>query len=57
MAHFSDDKLEKGKCLEFCTPEGQEDFFNYCNRPRRNIIEVSLLLVILNINRNEIYRF
>uniref|UniRef100_T1JNG4 NADPH-dependent diflavin oxidoreductase 1 n=1 Tax=Strigamia maritima TaxID=126957 RepID=T1JNG4_STRMM len=40
LSHFSQSELEKEKLQEFCTPEGQQDLFDYCNRPRRNIIEV-----------------
>ncbi|XP_074094792.1 NADPH-dependent diflavin oxidoreductase 1-like isoform X2 [Cotesia typhae] len=40
LASISDNKLEKDKLIEFTTADGQEDLFNYVNRPRRNIIEV-----------------
>lgn len=40
MSKFADNELEKEKLTEFCTPEGQEDLFSYCNRPKRNILEV-----------------
>lgn len=40
LAQLSDSELEKEKCTEFTTAEGQEDLYNYCNRPRRNIVEV-----------------
>ncbi|KFM56652.1 NADPH-dependent diflavin oxidoreductase 1, partial [Stegodyphus mimosarum] len=37
---FSKDELEKEKLKEFTLPEGQEELFSYCNRPKRNILEV-----------------
>ncbi|CAD6241877.1 GSCOCT00009352001.2-RA-CDS [Cotesia congregata] len=40
LASISDNKLEKDKLIEFTTADGQEELFNYVNRPRRNIIEV-----------------
>merc|ERR1711973_344408 len=40
LSHFSTDELEKEKCLEFNTAEGQQDLYEYCNRPRRHILEV-----------------
>merc|ERR1719209_61479 len=40
LSHFTTDELEKEKCLEFNTAEGQQDLYEYCNRPRRHILEV-----------------
>lgn len=40
LALVSDDKLERDKCIELSSPEGQEDWLNYCRRPRRTILEV-----------------
>ncbi|XP_017786691.1 PREDICTED: NADPH-dependent diflavin oxidoreductase 1 isoform X2 [Nicrophorus vespilloides] len=40
LAQLTDSEIEKEKCLEFTTAEGQDDLYNYCNRPRRNITEV-----------------
>lgn len=40
MSQFADNELEKEKLSEFCTPEGQEELFSYCNRPKKNILEV-----------------
>eukprot|EP00088_Acartia_fossae_P058241 TRINITY_DN6808_c0_g1_i8.p1 TRINITY_DN6808_c0_g1~~TRINITY_DN6808_c0_g1_i8.p1 ORF type:complete len:607 (-),score=81.11 TRINITY_DN6808_c0_g1_i8:200-2020(-) len=40
LAHFTTDELEKEKFLEFNTAEGQQELYEYCNRPRRNILEV-----------------
>lgn len=41
LSYFAgESELEKEKLLEFTTPEGQEELFAYCNRPRRTILEV-----------------
>ena len=40
LAKFTKDDLEKEKFIEFTTTEGQQDLFDYCNRPRRNSLEV-----------------
>ena len=45
MSHFSPQdseggKLEHEKLLELSTAEGQQELYDYCNRPRRNILEV-----------------
>lgn len=40
LAQISENDLEKEKLVEFTTAEGQEEFFNYINRPRRNILEL-----------------
>ncbi|KAG8937763.1 NAPDH-dependent diflavin reductase, partial [Tulasnella sp. 419] len=40
IRHFATDEREKEKLEEFCTPEGQDELFAYCNRPRRTITEV-----------------
>lgn len=40
FCHFSKDELEKEKLIEFTTPTGQEELYEYCNRPRRTILEV-----------------
>ena len=40
LSHFTTDELEKEKFIEFTTAEGQQDLYDYCNRPRRNILEV-----------------
>ncbi|CAD7084779.1 unnamed protein product [Hermetia illucens] len=34
------DELEQEKLIEFTTPEGLEDMYNYTSRPRRTILEV-----------------
>lgn len=40
LSKFTKDDLEKEKFVEFTTAEGQQDLYEYCNRPRRNILEV-----------------
>ncbi|KAF4520861.1 hypothetical protein B566_EDAN007042 [Ephemera danica] len=40
LAHFTASNLEKERLFEFSTPEGQEDFVDYCMRPRRTILEM-----------------
>ena len=40
LSHFTTDEMEKEKFIEFTTAEGQQDLYDYCNRPRRNILEV-----------------
>lgn len=40
LAHLTTSELEREKLFEFSKAEGQEELYNYCNRPRRNILEV-----------------
>jgi len=40
LSRLAENELEKEKLFEFSKPEGQEDRYNYCNRPRRNVLEV-----------------
>jgi len=40
LSHFTKDPTEKEKFIEFTTAEGQQDLYEYCNRPRRNMLEV-----------------
>ena len=40
LSHFTTDEMEREKLVEFTTAEGQQDLYDYCNRPRRNILEV-----------------
>ncbi|KAJ8686661.1 hypothetical protein QAD02_022455 [Eretmocerus hayati] len=40
LSMMSDNELEKEKLFEFTTAVGQEELYNYVNRPRRNIVEV-----------------
>ncbi|KAF8599889.1 riboflavin synthase domain-like protein [Ceratobasidium sp. AG-I] len=42
LSHFTTDQLETEKLREFCTPEGQDDLFDYTTRVRRTILEVLL---------------
>ncbi|XP_066569284.1 NADPH-dependent diflavin oxidoreductase 1 [Amia ocellicauda] len=37
---FASDGLERDKLAEFSSAQGQEELHSYCNRPRRNAIEV-----------------
>ncbi|XP_025112835.1 NADPH-dependent diflavin oxidoreductase 1-like isoform X3 [Pomacea canaliculata] len=40
LLQFAEDDIEREKLQEFCTPEGQDARFSYCNRVRRTIMEV-----------------
>lgn len=40
LSLISENELEKEKLCEFASPSGQEEFYDYINRPRRNILEV-----------------
>lgn len=40
IAHFSENPQHVEKLREFTAPEGQEQRFDYANRPRRSILEV-----------------
>ncbi|XKL63323.1 hypothetical protein PGB90_005687 [Kerria lacca] len=40
LSHFTDSELEREKLIEFTSTAGQEELYNYCNRPRRTILEV-----------------
>lgn len=40
MASVSVDELEKDKLLELSSPEGTQELYDYCNRPRRTVLEV-----------------
>lgn len=40
LIYFADNELEKEKLEEFCTAEGQEELYSYCNRVKRTILEV-----------------
>ncbi|XP_053205077.1 NADPH-dependent diflavin oxidoreductase 1-like [Panonychus citri] len=37
---FSPDETERQKLKEFASTEGQQDLYNYCHKPKRNILEV-----------------
>ncbi|XP_023371965.1 NADPH-dependent diflavin oxidoreductase 1 isoform X1 [Otolemur garnettii] len=40
LACLSVHELERKKLLEFSSAQGQEELYEYCNRPRRTILEV-----------------
>lgn len=40
LSLISENELEKGKLDEFTTASGQEELYNYINRPRRTILEL-----------------
>ncbi|KYN01720.1 NADPH-dependent diflavin oxidoreductase 1 [Cyphomyrmex costatus] len=40
LSLISENELEKEKLCEFASPIGQEELYDYINRPRRNILEV-----------------
>lgn len=40
LAQITDSELEREKCLEFTTAEGQDDLHTYVTRVKRNIVEV-----------------
>ncbi|XP_067205556.1 NADPH-dependent diflavin oxidoreductase 1 isoform X4 [Linepithema humile] len=40
LSLISENELEKEKLCEFASPVGQEELYDYVNRPRRNILEV-----------------
>ncbi|XP_036141862.1 NADPH-dependent diflavin oxidoreductase 1-like [Monomorium pharaonis] len=40
LSLISENELEKEKLCEFASPIGQEELYDYVNRPRRNILEV-----------------
>lgn len=42
LACLSPHALEREKLLEFSSARGQEELWEYCNRPRRTILEVGL---------------
>lgn len=40
MSHLAKDETEKEKLVELSSTSGQQDLFDYCNRPRRSVLEV-----------------
>ncbi|XP_059146403.1 NADPH-dependent diflavin oxidoreductase 1-like [Physella acuta] len=40
LKYHTQDELEKEKLEEFCSPQGQEELYSYCNRVKRTILEV-----------------
>uniref|UniRef100_A0A146M198 NADPH-dependent diflavin oxidoreductase 1 n=1 Tax=Lygus hesperus TaxID=30085 RepID=A0A146M198_LYGHE len=40
LASVSTDELEKEKLIELSSPAGTQELYDYCNRPRRTVLEV-----------------
>lgn len=40
LSHFTTSDMERDKLHEFCSSEGQQELYDYCNRPKRSIVEV-----------------
>ncbi|KAL8919022.1 MAG: hypothetical protein Q9208_006988 [Pyrenodesmia sp. 3 TL-2023] len=40
VAHFTNDKMHKGRLLEFTDPQYVDELYDYTTRPRRSILEV-----------------
>lgn len=40
LKYHAEDEMEKEKLEEFCTPQGQEELYSYCNRVKRTILEI-----------------
>jgi sulfite reductase alpha subunit-like flavoprotein len=40
LAHFTSNGQEREKLNEFCTPEGQEELWDYCYKPKRTCFEI-----------------
>ncbi|XP_026728885.1 NADPH-dependent diflavin oxidoreductase 1 [Trichoplusia ni] len=40
LGQVSEDALERDKCIELSSPEGQEEWLNYSRRPKRTVLEV-----------------
>uniref|UniRef100_A0A1B6DR54 NADPH-dependent diflavin oxidoreductase 1 n=3 Tax=Clastoptera arizonana TaxID=38151 RepID=A0A1B6DR54_9HEMI len=40
LSQFESSEMEKEKLTELASASGQEELYNYCNRPRRTILEV-----------------
>ncbi|KTW25859.1 hypothetical protein T552_03132 [Pneumocystis carinii B80] len=55
LAHFTDNKEFIDKFHYFCSTEGQEDLYDYVNRPRRTILEVIQDFSPLNIPLDYIF--
>uniref|UniRef100_A0A2C9KVX5 Flavodoxin-like domain-containing protein n=1 Tax=Biomphalaria glabrata TaxID=6526 RepID=A0A2C9KVX5_BIOGL len=51
LKYHSQDELEKEKLEDFCSAQGQEELFSYCNRVKRTILEVSLNILYLKTMR------
>ncbi|KAG4306177.1 hypothetical protein PORY_000165 [Pneumocystis oryctolagi] len=55
LVHFTDDENFVEKIRYFCTADGQEDLYNYVNRPRRTMLEVIQDFSPLNIPLDYIF--
>ncbi|CAL1525891.1 unnamed protein product [Lymnaea stagnalis] len=40
LKYHAHDELEREKLEEFCSPQGQEELYTYCNRVKRTILEI-----------------
>ncbi|BES91572.1 FAD Hypothetical protein domain [Nesidiocoris tenuis] len=40
LASVAEDELEKEKLIELSSPAGTQELYDYCNRPRRTVLEV-----------------
>jgi len=40
LKYHAKDEMEREKLEEFCSPEGQDELYSYCNRVRRTILEI-----------------
>jgi sulfite reductase alpha subunit-like flavoprotein len=40
LAFFTEDENQTEKLREFSSPDGQDDMYAYCQRPRRTVAEV-----------------
>ncbi|KAL1932088.1 hypothetical protein VTP01DRAFT_9144 [Rhizomucor pusillus] len=40
LAYFTKDENQRERLREFASPEGQDDMYNYCQRPRRTVAEI-----------------
>ncbi|XP_018022927.1 NADPH-dependent diflavin oxidoreductase 1-like [Hyalella azteca] len=50
LSFFTTDEMEKEKFLEFASSVGQQELYDYCNRPKRSIVEV--LADFPHVNKN-----
>lgn len=50
LSTFATNKLEREKLAEFSSAAGQDELHNYCNRPRRTMLEVTVKEVELRSN-------
>lgn len=50
LSTFATNELEQEKLAEFSSAAGQDELHNYCNRPRRTMLEVTVEEVELRSN-------